>query len=138
MIPVGVLLGALVGDLDGEAVGELVGAVVGDVEGEAVGELVGVPVVGDGVGESVDGEAVGKLVGAAVGAIDGEAVGGEVGHSEPMSVPPSADEHIEEYALGVIPAGVSPHKPGLLQMYMELRLVRSSISQGKVPISWLD
>eukprot|EP00241_Pyramimonas_parkeae_P020357 CAMPEP_0114295942 /NCGR_PEP_ID=MMETSP0059-20121206/11043_1 /TAXON_ID=36894 /ORGANISM="Pyramimonas parkeae, Strain CCMP726" /LENGTH=86 /DNA_ID=CAMNT_0001418049 /DNA_START=609 /DNA_END=865 /DNA_ORIENTATION=- len=53
-----------------------------------------------------------ELLGAAVGDIEGGAlVGGEVGQSEPRSVPPNAAGHRPEYAVGVTPAGMSPHKP---------------------------
>ena len=92
-LEVGVLVGLVVGDVDGatvedlvgQEVGVLVGLAVGDVDGATVGVLVGQEVgvfVGLAVGD-VDGatvgvavsQEVGLLVGLAVGDVDGATVG---------------------------------------------------------------
>lgn len=82
---VGLLVGEVVGEVDGAFVGEVVGEVDGSFVGEVVGETDG-SLVGEVVGETdgslvgevvgdVDGKLDDKLVGEAVGALDGEVVG---------------------------------------------------------------
>jgi len=67
----------------------------------------------------------------------GEPVGGELGQSEPRSVPPSAVGQSPD-VVGVTPAGTSPHKPGLLHTSIHVRPVRAPNSDGRVPTSWLE